>query len=381
MRERLSSWLAGNRGRRCKLLPPSSPQDATFWAGEAGWVTATLAAGKWQDLQYLRAASPAPSPIATFHLQVAHSRGLSPPWNGTVQRILDDVKGTPRIRLDIGPLDAAGIHLVSVRLGDRLIEGSPLRVRVRPCMPSLAATSSLHPVSSADLATFLPPDVPLPPLPTMELRAGDEGRVLVAARDRYGNLRDEGADQLYAVLKRVDGPEDAHGVAAYMQPPAAAQSRGRADVVGVSDLADGSYSVHFIRGEAAEYELSVWLEGKQVRGVLPVHIRAGPMCMLRCMPVGSGIHAAVAGTTASFRIVSRDICGNLVRHSSESGSWCLRFEPRGDVDPHSPRGVELAASAAEAQAEARLGYKEAGGVGSADKLGPAHPCASPRWAP
>lgn len=139
----------------------------------------------------------------------------------------------------------------------------------------------------------------------------------------------------------------------------------------------GLYHVNFVRPEAGEYAVRVWLRGEPVRSSLLVHVRPGPVCVRRCLAYGRGLHEAVAAAPAVFEIAARDVCGNLLSslHSSSSsaaslgaglssvgavgalalggapalgGGWRVRFEPRGDVEPEEREGAALSASAEEA---------------------------------
>ena len=352
LREQLSAWLAANRALRCKVLEA----DAVLEAGSTGSLVVKMTAGKQQDLSFLRSAKTTPSPVSTFELRATAEDRPDRSWSGEAQRTLDDVAGSPRFKLPWGPVSAAGVYLVHLRLGGRAIEGSPVRVLVRPSGISPSA-SSIH-RSDEQIVDHLPPGV-LPPLRLLELSAGHEGSFVAAARDRFGNLRDEGGDTPYALLRRVaslpvtsdDGP------LLYVPPPQGASDASGVPAVKieVTDRGDGTYSVRFVRVEAGEYAASIWMSGVPVCGTLPVAVHPDQLCVRRCLASGQGLHQAVAAGGATFVITARDRCGNLVRLlPSDPLPWALRIEPRGDIDDETDEGEALAAAAAQAAEEMQL---------------------------
>lgn len=182
----LTAWLAANRSRRCTVLP--EPEFSTLAVGEAGTIVVRMAPGSHQDLGYLAESPQQPSHVARFLVNAQSAFDLGTEWKGEVSKTLNDVAGSPRVKLSWGPVATAGVYLITVRLGDRIIEGSPLRVRIRPALLTIPTTSTMHAASEdAALREGGPqrvfPRTKVPPLPPLSLVAGETGHFLVAARD------------------------------------------------------------------------------------------------------------------------------------------------------------------------------------------------------
>ena len=153
LRDQLAAWLASNRSHRCTLIV--EPHHAVLTVGETGTVIVRLAPGDRNELKYVRSSPQPPSPVSDFEVRVVDRAHRSLLWSGTVSRAMDDVAGSPRVRLAWGPITTAGEHEITVRLGNRDIEGSPVTVRVRPCAAS-ARTAHGRLALCASLAGLCP---------------------------------------------------------------------------------------------------------------------------------------------------------------------------------------------------------------------------------
>ena len=96
---KLADWLAANRAKRCAVIAGSL--NATE-AGQPGTVELKLAAGKRADLEYLRSSTNAPSKVSNFELELIRAGKGRASWRGSAERSLDDVAGTPRVRMPFG---------------------------------------------------------------------------------------------------------------------------------------------------------------------------------------------------------------------------------------------------------------------------------------
>ena len=393
LRDQLSAWLEQNRSRRCRILEGTADNPE---AGAEGVFELKMAAGKAADLEYIRGARETPSAVATFAVRAQAAAGESKSlWTGDVARTLDDVAGSPRVRIPWGPVTRSGEHLIFVHLGGKQIQNCPVRVMVRPRGKTLAAASTLHPdlrESSRNPPQHLPltdaktgsPAPALPALPAITLSACQTGGCILVARDKYGNQRDKGGDSFFITAKYVPsqlsgssrrrssssskfgGREESpsrrgrgRGAAEVLAASGEAGSRGgiegldddddndemavdsSTDFLTTSDGLDGTYTVRFSRARAGTYRLRAHLHGQAVRGELPIRVVPGPLHLPSCAVFGSGLHEAVAGSTATFDIFARDGVRNLI--AGGGLSWMVRIEPRGDDD-----ALDLVAAANEA---------------------------------
>ena len=298
----MSAWLAANRARRCALLDEDLP---AVPAGDTGVFYLRLAPGRRADLNYLRSAPTLPSNVSTFSVRAVHAKGVCEPWTKQIKVLLDDVNGSPRVKISWGPLQVAGEYIVTVSLAGQLIDGSPLRLLVCPRPSTTASASSMHAIDETGDASSSPSDVLADfvappeedenssgedssgvrgcgaPLPALVLTAGDEGRLYLAARDEYGNLRREsqGGDRFYAVLQperaarpdannhrgAVDG--DGSTIPAHQPPVAAAPTSSSATAVGAPRASlrctyrgGGVYEVDFVRPVAGVGQIGPTLD-------------------------------------------------------------------------------------------------------------------------
>jgi len=259
MRDQLSVWLAANRSRRCTLIDDPVVGETALLVGETGVITLKMAAGSHHELGYLRGAPQQPSMVSHFLIEALDCYDLKRVWKGEVAKTLDDVMGSPRVRLPWGPVLAAAEYLVTVRLGDRVIEGSPLRVRVRAAPRTVPSTSSIHLESEAGallLSRRLEPLKELPPLPPVQLVAGEEGRFVLAPRDEHGNLREDAhsEDQFYVTL-RLEPQQAAEGEPPlYMPPPAGASASSAAPPpsMRIRATGEGLSLVSFVRPQVRD---------------------------------------------------------------------------------------------------------------------------------
>ena len=274
LREKLDSWLSESRSRRCRIL--EGTQDAPE-AGVEGTFEIKMAAGQAADLDYLRGARETPSPVSTFTLQASAAAGESKSsWSGEVKKTLDDVAGSPRVRLAWGPVTRSGEHVLFVSLGGKQIPGCPCRVRVRPRATTHSEASTLHAFTESSPPQHMPltkasgePARPLPPLNTLRLSACQAGGLFVIARDKYGNRRDAGGDSFFLVVKYQGSKRQRHAAAGRDDATGrgqAADSGGSeaavriddaSDFITVNDGSDGGYGVRFSRAQAGEYTVQV----------------------------------------------------------------------------------------------------------------------------
>ena len=259
MRDQLSVWLAANRSRRCTLIDDPVVGETALLVGETGVITLKMAAGSHHELGYLRGAPQQPSMVSHFLIEALDCYDLKRVWKGEVAKTLDDVMGSPRVRLPWGPVLAAAEYLVTVRLGDRVIEGSPLRVRVRAAPRTVPSTSSIHLESEAGAllqSRRLEPLKELPPLPPVQLVAGEEGRFILAPRDEHGNLREDATseDQFYVTLRLEPNKAAVGEPPLYMPPPAGASASSAAPPPSMRIRASGEglSLVSFIRPQVRE---------------------------------------------------------------------------------------------------------------------------------
>ena len=91
-----------------------------------------------------------------------------------------------------------------------------------------------------------------------------------------------------------------------------------------------SREVSFSRALAGRYRASAYLRGVALRGAFDLTIAPASISLPSCAAVGSGLHEAIAGRTATFQISARDRVGNLRVHGEHR--WVVRIEARGDDD-------------------------------------------------
>ena len=136
LRGQLAAWLDANRSRRCKIIDGTADSPE---AGSIGTIDIKMAAGKAADLEYIRETREAPSAVSTFEVRAQAAAGESKSsWKGQVARTLDDVAGSPRVKIPWGPVTRAGEHLIYIELGGK----QPMATEPDAAMPAAEAAKA-----------------------------------------------------------------------------------------------------------------------------------------------------------------------------------------------------------------------------------------------
>eukprot|EP01052_Picozoa_sp_SAG31_P008760 SAG31_NODE_448_length_15557_cov_5.101760_2_plen_3713_part_00 len=147
-------------------------------------------------------------------------------------------------------------------------------------------------------------------LQSLSYEAGQLGLLHVFARDEYGNIREQGGDEIEASLSLGENSYD-HG----LQSP-----RGMNDT--------GTYLIGIRTTESGRYALSVLLNSDLVGGTVhAVRVISSSLNLLSSLYEGSGATTGVAGIETTFNIRACDAYGNHMTDSVLARAYTLEVNP------------------------------------------------------